>query len=222
MLGIPRQYSCSTIFPSEEADILSRTINEAKRRFQRYISGEQEAIHPNLKLSILRINVAEGNKGTYQAVKDEYLNTTTIDGKEICLQALGRVQTTELVKDFLHFQLSDAVKVQDVHSGSIALAANPKARDALWQYIKDHWDVVHKKLSGNFVVLDRYLKNSLQKFASYEKEKEISRFFQDKDTKGFDRGLVQVSDTVLGNANYKARDEELVLQWLRAHGYTKA
>ncbi|KAL8660145.1 MAG: hypothetical protein Q9226_000051 [Calogaya cf. arnoldii] len=198
------------------------TISEAKRRFQRYKSGEQEAIHPNLRLPVFRINVAEGGKDAYQAVKDEYLNTTSIDGQEICLQALGRVQTTELVNDFLDFQFSDAVKVQDVHSGSIALAANPKARDALWQYIKDHWDVVHRKLSGNSVVLDRYLKNSLQKFASHDKEKDISRFFQEKNTKGFDRGLVQVSDTVRGNANYKERDEEIVLEWIRTHGYTKS
>ncbi|KAL8789622.1 MAG: hypothetical protein Q9213_001058 [Squamulea squamosa] len=196
------------------------TIEEAKHRFQRYVSGEREAVHPNLRLSVFRINVAESGKEAYQAVKDEYLNTTSIDGKEICLQALGRVQTTELVNDFMDFQFSDAVKVQDVHSGSIALAANSKARDALWQYIKDHWNTVYKKLSGNSVVLDRYLKNSLQKFASHEKEKDISDFFQDKDTKGFDRGLVQVSDTVRGNANYKERDEELVLEWLTAHGYT--
>ncbi|KAL8682743.1 MAG: hypothetical protein Q9186_001254 [Xanthomendoza sp. 1 TL-2023] len=197
------------------------TVEEAQKRFQRYVSGEREAIHPNLRLAVFRINVATGGKEAYEAVKQEYLSTTSIDGKEICLQALGRVETTELVNDFLDFQFSDAVKVQDVHSGSIALAANPKARDALWQYIKDHWDVVYKKLAGNSVVLDRYLKNTLQKFASHEKEKEITDFFKGKDTKGFDRGLVQVSDTVRGNANYKERDEQLVLEWLQEHGYAK-
>ncbi|KAI4242677.1 MAG: hypothetical protein L6R40_003898 [Gallowayella cf. fulva] len=197
------------------------TVEEAKRRFQRYVSGEREAIHANLRLPVFQINVAQGGKEAYDAVKQEYLNTSSIDGKEICLQALGRVQTPELVKDFMDFQFSDAVKVQDVHSGSIALAANPKARDALWEYIKEHWDIVYKKLSGNSVVLDRYLKNSLQKFASYDKEKDIAQFFESKDTKGFDRGLVQVSDTVRGNAKYKERDEQLALEWLGAHGYGK-
>ncbi|KAL8952644.1 MAG: hypothetical protein Q9222_001450 [Ikaeria aurantiellina] len=195
------------------------TIDEAKRRFKRYIAGEQKAIHPSLRLPVFRINVAEGGPEAYEAVRNEYLSTTSIDGKEICLQALGRVQTPNLIKDFLDFQFSDKVKVQDVHSGSIALAANSKARDVLWQYIKDHWSVVHGKLSGNSVVLDRYLKNSLQKFASHEKERDIADFFQDKDTKGFDRGLVQVADTVRGNANYKERDEMLVLEWLQTHGY---
>lgn len=105
--------------------------------------------------------MAEGGKEAYEAVKNEYMKTTSIDGKEICLQALGRVQTTELINDFLDFQFSNEVKVQDMHSGSVALAANPKARDALWQYIKDHWDMVHGKLSGNAVVLGKQLSEQL-------------------------------------------------------------
>ncbi|KAL9028297.1 MAG: hypothetical protein Q9196_003321 [Gyalolechia fulgens] len=195
------------------------TINEAKRRFQLYLSGERESIHPSLRLPVFCINVAEGGKEAYEAVKNEYSKTTSIDGKEICLQSLGRVQTPALVNDFLDFQFSDKVKVQDMHSGSVALAANPNARDTLWRYITKNWDSVHGKLAGNSVVLDRYLKNCLQNFASHEKEREIARFFEEKDTKGYDRGLMQVSDTIRGNANYKERDERLTLEWLQAHGY---
>ena len=196
------------------------TIEEAKRRFQSYIKGDKDAIHPSLRLPVFQINVANGGKPAYDAVKEEYLNTTSIDGKEICLQALGRVQSTDLVKDFMDFQFSDKVAVQDTHSGSIALGANPKARVALWEYIKEHWEIVHKKLSANSVIIDRYVKSTLQKFASHEIEKDIANFFKDKDQKGFDRGLVQVSDAVRGNANYKERDEALVLEWLKAHVFT--
>ncbi|KAL8741106.1 MAG: hypothetical protein Q9190_006251 [Brigantiaea leucoxantha] len=196
------------------------TIEEAKRRFQSYIKGDKDAIHPSLRLPVFQINVANGGKAAYDAVKEEYLNTTSIDGTEICLQALGRVQSTDLVKDFMDFQFSDKVAVQDTHSGSIALGANPKARVALWEYIKEHWEIVHKKLSANSVIIDRYVKSTLQKFASHEIEKDIANFFKDKDQKGFDRGLVQVSDAVRGNANYKERDEALVLEWLKAHVFT--
>lgn len=195
------------------------TINEAKRRFELYLSGDRESIHPSLRLPVFRINVAEGGKNTYEAIKTEYLETTSIDGKEICLQSLGRVQTPALVNDFLDFQYSDKVKVQDMHSGSMALAGNSNSRGTLWQYITKNWDMVHGKLSGNSVVLDRYLKNCLQKFASHDREREIARFFENKDKTGFDRGLVQVSDTIRSNANYKERDERLTLEWLQAHGY---
>lgn len=197
----------------------ARTIQEAQRQFQAYISGDRKAIHPSLRLAVFQINVTEGGKAAYDAVKKEYLNDSSVDGKEICLQSLGRVQTPDLVKEFLEFQFSDQVAPQDVHSGSIALATNAKARDVLWSWIKENWETVHEKLSGNMVVLDRYLKNCLQKFASHEKDQDIKDFFSKKDNTGYDRGLVQVSDTIRGNANYKERDEQLLLDWLRAYGY---
>ena len=79
--------------------------------------------------------------------------------------------------------------------------------------------MVRQKLGGNVVVMDRYLKTTLSKFASMEKEASITAFFKDKDTKGFDRGLVQVSDAVTANARYKERDEQLVEEWLKVHEY---
>lgn len=194
------------------------TIDEAQKQWKAY-ANDGNPIHPSLRLPIFRIIVTEGGPDAYKALKAEYLSTTSIDGKEICLQAMGRVQSAELAHDFLNFQYSDKVAVQDIHSGSIALAANSKTRDELWKYIKEHWSAVHKKLAKNPVVLDRYLKQSLSKFASFEIEQEIQTFFQDKDKKGYDRGLVQVSDAVRGNAAYKDRDEKSVQEWLEAHGY---
>lgn len=165
------------------------------------------------------IVVREGGEPAYKAVQEEYLTTTSIDGKETCLMALGNVQTADLVNNFLDFQFSDQVAIQDVHTGSVSLAVNSKVRNELWKYIKDNWTKVQKKLSANVVTADRYFKTTLSRFASHEIEKDIAAFFKDKDTKGYDRGLVQVSDTVRANASYKERDEQLVLEWLEAHGY---
>ena len=163
--------------------------------------------------------VREGGKPAYEAVLNEYTGTTSIDGKETCLLALGKVQTIDLVKSFLDFQFSDKVALQDVHTGSVSLAANSKVRNALWQYIKENWEPVSKKLSASPVVIDRYFKTCLSTFASHEVEKDIAAFFKDKDTRAYDRGLVQVSDTVQANAKYKERDEALVLEWLKTHNY---
>ena len=201
------------------AEIQVRTIAEAKRRFEAYQDGDRSAVHPSLRLAVFQIVVREGGKAAYEAVLSEYTKTTSIDGKETCLLALGKVQTTDLVKDFLDFQFSDKVALQDVHTGSVSLAANSKVRDTLWQYIKENWNTVSQKLSASSVVMDRYLKTCLSKFASHEVERDIAAFFRDKDTKGYDRGLVQVSDTVQANAKYKERDEALVLEWLQTHDY---
>ena len=195
------------------------TIAEAKKRFDAYTSGDRQAIDPGLRLAVFSIAVKNGGADAYEAVKKEYLSTTFVEGKEIGLQALGHVQTTDLVNKFMDFQLSDKVAVQDAHSGAVSLASNSKVRDSLWTYIKAHWEEIHARLSANSVIIDRFVKNVLSKYASLEMEQEIAAFFEGKDTKGYDRGLVQVADTIKGNANYRERDEKLVVEWLKAHGY---
>jgi hypothetical protein len=106
-----------------------------------------------------------------------------------------------------------------MHTGAAALAMNPKTRSGLWQFIKDNWEMVRGRLSGNMVVLDRFLKLSLQKFTDLGTEKDIRAFFKDKDNRGYDRTLGVISDTIKGRAGYRMRDREVLLEWLKTHGY---
>ncbi|MCJ1415403.1 hypothetical protein MMC32_001735 [Xylographa parallela] len=195
------------------------TITEAKKLFAAYTSGKSDAIHPSLRMPVFGIVVKSGGSTEYEAVKKDYLSSTSVDGKEIGLQAMGYVQSTDLVNDFMDFQLSDKVAVQDAHSGAISLAANAKARDPLWAYIQGHWGTLEAKLSTNGAVMARYVKSVLTKYSTLKMEEEITKFFEGKDTKAYDRGLVEISDTIKGNAKYKERDEKLLLDWLQAHDY---
>ena len=85
--------------------------------------------------------------------------------------------------------------------------------------MKENWDKVHGVLSQREIVLDRYIKTTLAEFSSHDVAQEIKTFFEGKDTKGFDRGLLQAADSIKSKANYKSRDEAMVLEWLQAHGY---
>jgi aminopeptidase N len=196
------------------------TIDEATQRFKAFNSGDTSAVHPSLRSPIFRVCVTHGGKDAYDAVKKFYLTTTSVDGKEIGLQSLGRVQSPELATEYLDFTFSDRVAVQDRHSAAISLAANSKTRLALWEYIKNNWeDKIFATLSGNIVLLERFLRMALSKHASYEVKQDIEKFFEAKDQSGYNRGLAVVKDTVEGAAKYKERDEELVREWLTAHGY---
>jgi aminopeptidase N len=197
------------------------TISEAKKRFDLFSSGKDaKAIHPSLRLSVFRVVIKNGGKDEYEVVKKFHATTTSVDGKEIALQSLGRVQSPELAKDFLDFTFSPAVAVQDRHSSGVSLASNGKVRQVLWDYVKENWDSkVFPELSSNMVVLERFLRSALSKFSSFEAEKDIAAFFEPKDQKGYDRGLKVVRDTIIGSAKYKERDAELVKEWLSAHGY---
>ncbi|KAL1848037.1 hypothetical protein Plec18170_008212 [Paecilomyces lecythidis] len=195
-------------------------VAEAKRRFQLWATGKnRNAIHPNLRSTIFSINVREGGREEYEAVKEEYLRTDSVDGKEICLASLGRTKNPELVKDYLDFVFSDKVSVQDIHNGAVSLASNSEVRNLLWDYMKTNWDAVAQRLSANNVVFERFVRMGLSKFADAAIGEDIKAFFKDKDTSAYDRALVIVSDSIRTNSHYRERDEKLALQWLQAHGY---
>ncbi|KAJ5665585.1 uncharacterized protein N7477_008033 [Penicillium maclennaniae] len=195
-------------------------VTEAKRRFDLWASGQDKsAVHTNLRSAIFSLNVSEGGRKEYDAVKEEYLRTDSVDGKEICLAAMGRTKEPALVQDYLDFVFSDKVAIQDAHSGAVSLAANAKMRHLLWEYIKTNWASVEEHLSSNNVVFERFLRMGLSKFADHKIGEDIASFFKGKNTGAYARALVIVSDNIRTNASYKERDQALVLEWLQAHGY---
>lgn len=196
------------------------TVAEAKRRFDLWATGQDKsAVHTNLRSAIFSLNVSEGGRKEYEAVKEEYLRTDSVDGKEICLSAMGRTKDPALVEDYLNFVFSDKVAIQDIHNGAVSLAANAKMRHLLWEYIKTNWAFVEGRLSSNNVVFERFIRMGLSKFADHRIGDDIANFFSDKNTGAYARALVIVSDNIRTNASYKERDESLALEWLRAHGY---
>ncbi|KAF9883029.1 hypothetical protein FE257_004312 [Aspergillus nanangensis] len=197
-----------------------KVITEAKRRFELWASNkDRTAVHTNLRSAIFGITISEGSQNAYESVKQEYLQTDSVDGKEICLAALGRTKDAEQVKNYLDFVFSDKVAIQDVHNGAVSLAANSKVRHLLWEYMKNNWASLETRLSTNNVVFERFVRMGLSKFADHNIAADIASFFHEKDTSAYDRALVIVADSIRTNANYKERDEGLVLEWLQAHGY---
>jgi len=195
------------------------TVDEAQKRFHAFVAGDAKAIHPSLRAAVFRVAVKNGGEDAYKAVRKEYQETKSIDGKEIALRSMGSIQTPELATDYLRFAFGGNVAIQDLHSVGASLANNSKTRGAVWNYIKQEWPMIREKLGGNMVVLERFLRMSLLKFSDEEVEQDIAKFFSDKDNTGYDRGLAVVSDTIKGNARYKKRDLEVTREWLSAHGY---
>ena len=197
------------------------TIEKSLQIFDAYVSGQDKAaIHPSLRRAIFATAIKQRGESAFKAVQSEYLNTTSIDGKEICLQSLGRVQTPELAHEVMSFIFSDKVAMQDKHSGTISLANNSKVRPEVWKYIRDNWsDKVNPTLCGNLVVQERFLRFSLNKFSDDETADDIAAFFKEKDTRGYDKGLEVIDDTIRSHAGYRKRDEKVVREWLSANGY---
>lgn len=195
-------------------------ISTGKQKFEAWKGGDQKAINQNLRATVFNMVSAHGGKEEYEAIKSEYRKTTSTDGKEICLVAMGRNKDAALARDLLNFVLSDEVPVQDCHNGPMAVAGNNDTRLEVWKFLQSEWDgKLTKVRSSATVVFDRWIKTGLNQFSDRDTGKEIQAFFKDKDTAGFDRSLAQVSDNIEANAAYKERDEQVLLEWLKANGY---
>jgi aminopeptidase N len=192
-------------------------ITEGKKRFEAWKSGEP--LHQNLRAVVLNMNVANGGRSEYDTIKQEYTKSTSVNDKEACLQALGRTKDPKLAQDLLEFVTSENVPTQDSHQGPSAISANNSTRGEVWKFTRDQWKRLNDRLAVSNICMDRWMKMGLNSYSDAAIEKEISEFFKDKDTRAYDRSLVVISDTIKGNANYKQRDEKLVLEWLQAHGY---
>lgn len=194
-------------------------IAEAKRRFDLYVSGEDKsAVHPNLRAAVYALIITYGGKSEFDFLKREWHSTTSLDGRETILRELGHIQDPALLPDYLSLLFND-VATQDMHTGAKALADNPRTRVRQWKFFQDNFESIRDRLGKNMIVLDRFILCCLDKFSDRETEKQIAKFFEGRDNRGYDRTLAIISDTILGRATYKERDGKVILEWLKVHGY---
>ncbi|KAH8166421.1 hypothetical protein CIB48_g1800 [Xylaria polymorpha] len=183
--------------------------------------------HPSLRTVVYRTAIKAKPAEAVKVLKKEWNGGSSIDGKEVCLSCLGQTRDPELIKnELLPFLFdisppalaSESVPSGDMHSLGSSLAANSAARDIQWGYMRENWSKLTTKMA-NPVVLDRFVKISLNKFVDNKYVAEIEQFFEGKDTSSFDRTLEQVKDAIRGRAAYYSRDNNVLREWLKTNGY---
>lgn len=198
---------------------------EALSRFAKYKADPiANPINPNLRTALYRAAISENPKEAVEFLKNEWKTTPAVDGKEVCISALGHVKDTTLISEVIIPFLfnteppEDHVSSSDMHILSSSMANNPVARPLQWDHIRSNWDAICAKMA-NPVVLDRFVKVSLQMFAEDEKVAEIEDFFKDKDISAFGRTLETVKDKIRGRAKFRNTQEQDLEAWLREKGY---
>ncbi|KAB5582275.1 peptidase family M1-domain-containing protein [Coniochaeta sp. 2T2.1] len=193
-------------------------------------SSTDHPIHADLRSAVYRAAIRSDPADAVSFLKKEWYSTPAIDGKEICLTAIGQVPdasvATSVVLPFLFSQsppasAADSVPAGDMHYLASSLASNRETRSLQWQHMRDNWEDLEAKLGGNPILMDRMVMVALPKFSDFETLAEIEEFFGKRSTKGFDRTLETVKDKIRGRAAYRARDAGAVKEWLVAEGYSQ-
>ena len=195
-------------------------LGETKRRFSGWKNGDKDIVNRNLQAPIFGISVARGQEEDYFAVKSEYIRNHTIDGREICIAAMGRTKIPAMARDFLDFTFlsEDHVTRQNIHFVGMALGNGPCA-EVLWEYVKENWDAVYERLRINSVVFEWFIDNAFCNLDNLDLERDIAQFFATKNLPETDHPINIVRDNIKRNAAYKNRAGPEVSQWLKENGF---
>lgn len=173
---------------------------------------ESKKYPDSIRNTLLRVILCQPDttKETITIVLSE-LKSATLTHKEVILAALGSVQNPELFETVLHLLLT--IEPMDVQFLADSLGANNTVRYRLWTFIKENYTELHKRLSINNVVIDRFLKFSLKDLTGDDIREDFDSFFIDKNLEGFDRGVRQTSERIEKNTKYVKTNLPLVKEY---------
>lgn len=199
-----------------------KIISAAKEMFAKFMKGDFEAIHPNLRTSVFAIVLRDGGLKEYDALLARYHTAPTAEERNNCLRALGRGQSPELIDKTLKLALSGEVKMQDVYMPIGGLGNHRQGIEARWKWMCDNWDTLVEKLPPSMTMLSSVVSICAASFCSQTKLDEVHGFFKGRETKGFERALDQSLDSIRAKIAWLNRDREDVNGWLHGNGYLKS
>lgn len=186
--------------------------------FAKYIAGDKEAIHPNLRASVFGVVARTGGEKEYEQILSVYNDPVSPDEKITALRALGIFKEEALISRTLGYLFDGTVRSQDIYIPMQGLRTHKEGIDALWTWVQSNWDEVTKRLPPGLSMLGSVITICTSGYTSEGKLKEIEAFFATKTTKGFDQSLAQSFDTIRSKAKWVARDHEVLNKWLSEKG----
>jgi len=191
----------------------------AKEMFDKYMAGDHDALHPNIRASVLAMAVRDGGEKEWEAVRERSHSALSADERNTCLRTLGRTQKPELIKKTLELALSGEVKTQDIYMPIGGLGTTPEGIEKRWEWMQENWETLIVKLPPSMTMLSSVVSICVSGFTSQKQLDQVQHFFKNKDKKGFDRSLEQSQDSIRSKIGWLGRDRSDVEQFLKEKGY---
>jgi len=196
-----------------------KIVSAARDMFDKWAAGEYDAIHPNIRASVLAMAVRDGDEKDWEAVLARSHSAPTADERNTCLRVLGRAKKPELIKRTLEIALSGEIKTQDIYMPIGGLGTSPEGIEKRWDWMCKNWETLIEKLPPSMTMLSSVVSICSAGFTSEEGLKKVQTFFADKDKKGFDRSLEQSLDSIRSKIGWLERDRKDVESFLKEKGY---
>ena len=191
----------------EDPDILRQAAN----LFQRYLA-DHDAVHPDLRGVVFALAGQGGGQSAYDQLWDLEERTELQEEKVRLLLALTRFQEPGLLDETLERALSARVRTQDSITVVAGVAANPKGRDAAWEFVKANWAEFDRRYGGGGFGLMR-LVSICSHFTSQERIDDIERFFAEHPAPAAERTIRQALERVRLNVHWLEQNRNDLVRW---------
>lgn len=103
----------------------------------------------------------------------------------------------------------------------IGLRTHAEGINALYNWMESNWDLLYKRLPPALSMLGSMVNIMTSGFTSQEQLDRVEKFFEGKNTNGYDQSLAQSIDAVRSKISWLGRDREDVAAWVKTNGYAK-
>lgn len=196
-----------------------KTKAAAFEMFEKFIGGDRQALHANIRSSVYAVVIQYGGEKEYNAILQEYETAKNSEERITALKALGRARSPQLIQRTIDYAFSKNVKDQDIYIPLSSLRAHREGIEALWVWLKDNWDLVKARMPPAFTMLGTVVSFACAGFTKKEQLQDVTAFFAGKSTKGFDRPLAQSKDAIQAKISWLERDSGDVQTWLKENQY---
>lgn len=205
----------SAAVDAEDQEFINIALDMFERRF---VKGDSEAIHPNLRDAVFSAASVYGDDSVWQTLLDLYNSPQSSEEGVRAIRALGKKPSVDVRKKTLDLAFG-GVRSQDIFWLLNSLSYDMDGCRMLWQWLQDNWSKLIVEFPPTMGNLGHIVSICSQGLGSDEDLDAFNKFFADKDTKGIEMNLANTRDRIASRSAWYKRDRDDVAQWLKEHNY---
>ncbi len=191
----------------QDPAVIAHAVGMAKKFLQ-----EPQSLDPSIATEVLEVAAESNDAGLF----DLYMTTlnnpaTTPEMRSNLSRAMARFSDPKLVTSWLEKTISPETRSQDSLRYLSRVIRNPEAQKTAWEWTKQHWPDVEKKLAGSG---GEALVGSTGAFCDVDSRNDVAAFFAQHKLPGTERALKLSLERIDACVNYRKVQQPELANWL--------
>ncbi|GMF02427.1 unnamed protein product [[Candida] boidinii] len=205
----------SLLYESSGASSLDIIVKDSESKL-----SKPETIPPFLKEPVYKTILSNTNTCTresFDLILKDVTNPTSLDSHEVGLSALGCISDSSFFPQLTSLFFSKSMAEMDAKFLVESLSRNSTCKKMFWEFIRNSFGKFRKDYSN--WTFDRLLRIFLPGLQSEEYLAEVTKFFEENDTSGFDKGVKQSIDSISSSVSYINKNQSGFESWLKENRF---